>query len=228
MTPSALILASGSPRRRALLGLLGIPFTVAAADIDETPLPGERPADMVARLSRAKAEALMASDQYAHDAAVLSADTMVALDDRLLGKPVDDAEAVAMLDALRGCTHQVYTAVSLAWHNGINTRLSVSDVTFRNYSADEMMGYIATGDPLDKAGAYAIQHPDFAPVARWDGCYTGIMGLPLKEVAALLEQAGFTIAAPVAEVCRSVAGQCCLDDKGLNYKATEIVCRKIF
>ncbi len=211
MTPTALILASGSPRRRALLALLGVPFTVAAADIDETPLPGEEPADMVVRLSRAKAAAFTASDRHAPGAAILSADTMVALDGELLGKPVDAAEAVAMLTALRGRTHQVYTAVSLSWHNGISSRLSVSDVTFRDYSTDEMLAYIATGDPLDKAGAYAIQHPAFAPVARWEGCYTGIMGLPLKEVAALLEEAGFAIAHPVAELCRSVAGQCCLD-----------------
>jgi nucleoside triphosphate pyrophosphatase len=214
MNPIALILASQSPRRRALLGLLGIPFTIAAADIDETPLSGERPADMVVRLSRTKAETLVRSDEYSPDTMVLAADTMVALDGRLLGKPVDAAEAAEMLTALRGRTHQVYTAISLARHNGVNTRLSVSEVTFRNYGADEMMTYIASGDPLDKAGAYAIQHPNFAPVSRWDGCYTGIMGLPLKEVAALLEEAGFAIAHPVAEVCRSVTGQCCLDAAG--------------
>ena len=210
MTLTALILASQSPRRHDLLTLLGVPFTVVVADVDETPLNDERPGDMVVRLSRAKAQTLVQQDRCASATAVLAADTMVALGDRLLGKPVDAIEAAEMLTALRGRTHQVYTAVSLAWDGKMDTRLSVSDIAFRDYSMEEMAAYIATGDPLDKAGAYAIQHPEFAPVAHWDGCYPGIMGLPLKDVAALLEGAGFTVSVPVAELCRSVAGRCCL------------------
>jgi septum formation protein len=210
MTPASLILASRSPRRHALLSLLGVPFTVAAADVDEDPLPGERPSDMVIRLSRAKAQAVAGSSEAPDGAAVLACDTMVALGDWLLGKPADAAGAAQMLAALRGRTHQVYTAVCLAWGGELEARLSVSAVTFRDYGDDEMAAYIATGDPLDKAGAYAIQHPEFAPVARWEGCYTGIMGLPLKEVAALLRQAGFAPATPVSELCRRIAGQCCL------------------
>jgi septum formation protein len=137
---------------------------------------------------------------------------MVALDGRLLGKPADAAEASEMLRALRGRTHQVYTAVSLAWDGRLETRLSASDVTFRDYNDDELAAYVATGDPLDKAGAYAIQHPDFAPVACWQGCYTGIMGLPLNETAALLALAGLANGAPVAGRCQAlIGGRCCLD-----------------
>ena len=210
MISASLILASRSPRRHALLSLLGVPFTIAAADVDEAPLPGESPGDMVIRLSRAKAQAVAASPEAPIGAAVLACDTMVALGDRLLGKPAGATEAAEMLAALRGRTHQVYTAVCLAWDGELEARLSVSDVMFRDYGADEMAAYIATGDPLDKAGAYAIQHPEFAPVARWVGCYTSIMGLPLKDVAALLGQAGFAPATPVSEFCRRIAGQCCL------------------
>jgi septum formation protein len=141
---------------------LGVPFTIAAADVDETPLPGESPCDMVIRLSRAKAQAVAASPDAPGDAAVLACDTMVALDERLLGKPADAAEAAEMLAALRGRTHQVYTAVCLAWDGELEARLSVSDVMFRDYGADEMAAYIATGDPLDKAGARST-----SGVRRW-------------------------------------------------------------
>lgn len=185
-----LILASKSPRRRDLLSALGLAFTVDVSTVDETPRPGEPPNDMVIRLSRAKASTVAARHPQA---LVLAADTVVVLESALLGKPADARQAIAMLRNLRGRTHQVYTAVSLAHHGGVTTRLSVSNVTMRAYTDDEIMAYVSSGDPLDKAGAYAIQHPGFAPVARWDGCYSSIMGLPLGVVAALLTDAGVEI-----------------------------------
>jgi len=204
---NVLILASRSPRRHELLALLGVPFSVEVADVDETPLPAEAPDALVVRLSQAKALAVAARSGRP----VLAADTIVALDGALLGKPADAGEAATMLRALRSRVHHVHTAVSLAAAGRLATRLSTSEVTFRDYDDEEMVRYIATGDPLDKAGAYAIQHTAFAPVARWRGCYTGIMGLPLREVAELLASAG--LAAPdgttVAQLCQSHTGDRC-------------------
>jgi septum formation protein len=189
------------------LTALGVTFTVDAADVDETPLPGEPPDALACRLCRAKAAAVAVR----HPAApVLAADTMVALDALLLGKPADATEAAAMLRMLRGRTHQVYTAVCVAQGGKLTSRLSVSDVIMRPYSDAEIAAYTATGDPLDKAGAYAIQHPLFAPVAAWAGCYAGIMGLPLHLVRELLWEAGVTAPGEVARVCGSLhGGQCC-------------------
>ncbi len=198
-----LVLASKSPRRQELLAALGVPFVVETADVDERPHPGESAQDAVTRLSRAKALAVVQrlSRQPGGPAglssvtgriAVLSADTIVTLDGLLLGKPVDSADAVAMLRALRGRVHQVCTAVTLVQPNLTLTRLTVSDVFMRDYRDDEIAAYVATGDPMDKAGAYAIQHTEFAPVLRWNGCFTSIMGLPLGTVASMLLGAGLT------------------------------------
>lgn len=202
-----LVLASQSPRRRGLLTALGVTFTVDAADVDETPLPGELPDALACRLCRAKAAAVAAR----HPAAViLAADTMVALGDRLLGKPADASEAAAMLRMLRNRTHQVYTAVCVAQDGTLASRLSVSDVTMRPYSDAEITAYVATRDPLDKAGAYAIQHPLFAPVAAWTGCYAGIMGLPLRLVREMLREAGVMTPGEVTTACGTLhGGECC-------------------
>ncbi len=167
MRDACLVLASQSPRRRQLLAALGLTFALDAADVDETPLPGEAPDALACRLCRAKAAAVTKRHP---GATILAADTMVALDGLLLGKPADEFEATAMLRRLRGRTHQVYTAVCVAHEGALSARLSVSDVTMRAYSDAEIAAYVATGDPLDKAGAYAIQHPLFSPVAAWDGC----------------------------------------------------------
>ena len=202
-----LILATQSPRRRQLLAALGLIFTVDAADVDETPLPGERPDALACRLCRAKAAAVAARHP---GAIILAADTMVALDGALLGKPADPTEAAAMLAALRGRTHQVYTAVSVARDGVAAAQLSVSDVTMRPYSDAEISAYVATGDPLDKAGAYAIQHPRFSPVAAWAGCYTGIMGLPLALACEMLAAAGISAAGAMAPTCAELSGQHCL------------------
>ncbi len=202
-----LILASQSPRRRQLLAALELTFSVDAADVDETPLPGEDPAALACRLCRAKAAAVAARHP---GAIVLAADTVVALEAALLGKPADSAEAAAMLTALRGRTHQVCTAVSVARDGATASQLSVSDVTMRSYSEAEVAAYVATGDPLDKAGAYAIQHLAFSPVAAWTGCYTGIMGLPLALAREMLAVAGISAAEAMAPICAELSGQRCL------------------
>jgi septum formation protein len=209
-----LILASGSPRRRELLAAVAPSFDIQVTDVDETRRPGENPADMVIRLSRDKATALTATADVKDGAdsamvAILSADTVVALDGAILGKPSKPADAAAMLRALRARTHQVYTAVSLLHRGHLATRLSISDVKMRDYADGEIEAYVASGDPTDKAGAYAIQHEWFAPVAEWSGCYTGIMGLPLYAVAELLAQAGISDPIDVAVRCELATGQCC-------------------
>lgn len=204
---SDLILASQSPRRRQLLAALGLTFAVDAADVDETPLPDEPPDALACRLCRAKALAVAARHP---GAVVLAADTMVALDGLLLGKPADAREAAAMLRRLRGRTHQVYTAVCVARDGSLASRLSISDVTMRPYCDEEIDRYVATGDPLDKAGAYAIQHPVFSPVAAWAGCYAGIMGLPLRLASEMLAEAGLEAPGDVAAVCGGLnGGRCC-------------------
>ena len=175
-----LILASNSPRRRQLLALTGLPFVVSVADVDESRRANETPADYVLRLARTKARAVRAgADQF-----VLAADTTVVDGPDILGKPKDEEEAVAMLERLRGHSHQVYTGIALlrASDGLLLTDLCVTNVPMRNYSDDELYAYVATGDPLDKAGAYAIQHAGFHPVARMDGCFASVMGLPVCHV----------------------------------------------
>lgn len=183
-----LILASNSPRRHQLLALTGLPFVVSAANVDESLLANENPADYVLRLAESKARAIKADA----DQVVLAADTTVVDGSDILGKPQDEAEAVAMLRRLRGHTHQVYTGIAL-FHPNDSTLLKdlcVTDVPMRDYSDEEIRAYVATGDPLDKAGAYAIQHPEFQPVARMEGCYASVMGLPVCHVLLQLRMMG--------------------------------------
>ena len=215
-----IVLASASPRRRNLLQLLHIRFSVCAADVDENPLPGEGPEALTSRLARSKALAVAAngsarapmeefsdvsrSGKGSHrddspelsadpcpagtgQPVVLGADTVVVLDGAILGKPADDAEATAMLAALRGRSHRVLTGVALAvageiaWSGVVETT-----VWMRQYGADEVERYVRSGSPLDKAGAYGIQDTDFRPVERIDGCLTNVVGLPLCEVGRAL------------------------------------------
>lgn len=197
-TMAEFILASSSPRRRALVGSLGIPFRILKPDIDEAQHAGEAPLDYVQRLSRQKAAA--AADQLTDVATVLAADTVVILsadtmgiDERgvILGKPATADEAGIMLRALRGRVHQVCTAMTLLMmqDNGgqtSDTRLTRTNVTMRDYSDTEIEAYIASGDPFDKAGSYAIQHPLFRPVAQIEGCYTNVVGLPMCTLRTML------------------------------------------
>jgi len=181
-----LILASNSPRRKQLLALTGWNFIVSAADVDESQLENESPADYVLRLAEKKARAI----QVNANSLILASDTTVVDGRDILGKPKDDVEAIAMLTRLRGRTHQVYTGVALLRKSDASllTDLCVTDVPMRNYSDEEIHAYVATGDPLDKAGAYAIQHSGFSPVASMTGCYASVMGLPLCHVVRTMRQ----------------------------------------
>jgi septum formation protein len=185
-----LVLASASPRRRQLLEQLGVKFRVLAADIDETALAGESPTDYVSRLARQKAAAVAASlaDGSGSEAhlPVMGADTIVVLDQRLLGKPVDAADAAQMLGSLAGREHQVITAVCLTHRERHDVAVVSTDVTFREMTEDEIEAYVATGEPFGKAGAYAVQGLAAAFVERLCGSYTGVVGLPLYETSQLL------------------------------------------
>ena len=180
-------LASASPRRQALLRQIGVPHTVYPAHIDESRAPGETPAAYVARLAAEKAEAVFRARPHA---VVLAADTAVALDGELFGKPADQIEGLRMLDALSGRTHEVLTAVSVHHAGGADGRLSVSAVSFRALTPDERRRYWDSGEPLGKAGGYAIQGLAATFIERIAGSYSGVMGLPLAETAALLAAAG--------------------------------------
>lgn len=192
-----LYLASQSPRRRELLTQLGVRYELLLADDDEDAealeavLPGETPDDYVQRVCALKAEAALRRRERRAlpDAPVLTSDTTVCLGGRILGKPADGAEAAAMLGALAGTTHRVLTAVTVVSATGMRHALSVSEVTFRPLQPAEIERYVASGEPLGKAGAYGIQGRAAEFVARIAGSYSGIMGLPLFETAALLRQA---------------------------------------
>lgn len=184
-----LFLASGSPRRRELLTQIGVPFTVLSAQIDETPLDHETPAAYVERLARGKAGAGLAllTDQQG---CVLGADTAVVLDGRILGKPVDEADALQMLAALSGREHEVLTAIALTNKQRCETEVVVSRVRFRSISPREAQAYWASGEPQDKAGSYAIQGLAAIFVERLQGSYSAVVGLPLCETAELLGRFG--------------------------------------
>ena len=183
-----LVLASNSPRRRQLLALTGLPFLVKVANVDESQLPNESPADYVLRLAETKARTIQAEP----DQVILAADTTVVDGSDILGKPQDAAEAFAMLTRLRGHEHQVYTGIALlrAGDGLLLTDLCITEVPMRAYSDEEIRKYVASGDPLDKAGAYAIQHPEFHPVARMDGCFANVMGLPVCHLILQLRKMG--------------------------------------
>jgi septum formation protein len=181
-------LASASPRRSELLRQIGVRFTVRAAAIAEEQLPGETSEAYVARLAATKAEAVWAAVADARP--VLGADTAVVLGREVLGKPATPVEAAAMLERLSGRSHRVLTAVALRHTAGIETRLSESEVRFRATTADERVAYCATGEPFDKAGGYGIQGHAAVFVEELKGSYSGVVGLPLFETAALLMRCG--------------------------------------
>lgn len=182
-----LCLASGSPRRRELLAQIGLPHIVRVAHVDESVRPGEPPAAYVARLAREKALDVWRQVQ---PMPVLAADTAVVLDGIIYGKPRGRAEALEMLGRLSGRTHEVLTAVALATADGVGTRLSASTVKFREIVPEERAAYWETGEPVDKAGGYAVQGRAAVFIARLTGSYSGVMGLPLYETAELLREAG--------------------------------------
>jgi len=182
-----IVLASTSPRRKQLLEMLRIPFRVVAPDVDETRHPGEAPEPYVRRVAHAKAQTVAGRERRA---LVLAADTTVVLDGELFAKPVDAADAVAMLSRLQGRTHHVLTAVAVAGDGRVEEALDVSAVTFRPATTKDLERYVATGEPLDKAGAYAIQGLGAPLVERVDGDFFGVMGLPLRLVLDLLARFG--------------------------------------
>jgi septum formation protein len=198
-----LVLASNSPRRRQLLSLADWSFVVSVANVDESLHEDESPADYVLRLAETKARAAASHEDARFH---LAADTAVVDGSDILGKPKDNAEAFAMLRRLRGHMHQVYTGVALLRvSDGLLLKeLSVTDVPMRDYSDEEIQAYIQTGDPLDKAGAYAIQHPQFQPVAHMEGCYASVMGLPMCHVVRMLRKLDSPPQADVPAQCQAL------------------------
>jgi septum formation protein len=183
-------LASASPRRSELLRQIGVAFEVRPADIKEEMLARELPEDYVLRLAAAKAGAVWATLVGADARPVLAADTAVVLEGAVLGKPLDAAEALQMLERLSGRSHRVLTAVALRTDIGVETRLSASEVRFRATTAAERLAYCSTGEPFDKAGGYGIQGHAAVFIEELHGSYSGVMGLPLFETAALLARSG--------------------------------------
>lgn len=182
-------LASSSPRRQEILRALGLTFTAQGADIDESRLDGETPEQMVLRLAAAKASAAVAAEGQL----VLGADTAVVLGGRVLGKPRDESDAIEMLLSLSGCTHRVLTGVALQTSAGSKVVVSATDVRFREIDRDEARAYWHSGEPRDKAGAYAIQGLGGMFVEAISGSYSGVVGLPVFETVNLLRAAGVTV-----------------------------------
>jgi septum formation protein len=215
---ATILLASASPRRRELIKLLGLPVEITSADIEEVPLPDEQAADMAVRLSQDKAARV--SQLIPHprpyprrrrggppgaSLILLASDTVVSVDGEPLGKPRDAIEARSMLRRLRGRVHQVYTAITLIdlQTDRSITELACSDVPMRNYSDEEIEAYIASGDPFDKAGAYAIQHTGFHPVENFSQCFANVMGLPLCHVVRALRKLGVEAPNDVPTLCQA-------------------------
>ena len=204
-----ILLASNSPRRRQLLALGDLKFTVAASEVDETQLAGETPRDYVLRLAQAKALAVV--EKVHSENIIIGSDTAVVDGNSTLGKPKDGEDAARMLTQLRGHTHQVYTGVAFyrVSDGKMLTELCVTDVPMRGYSDDEISAYVKTGDPLDKAGAYAIQHPDFQPVESMRGCYSSVMGLPMCHVVRTLRTLDVRLSANVPIACQNLLNYEC-------------------
>ena len=210
--PVQVVLASSSPRRQAFLRDLKLPFTVIPADIDETPLPGEAPAMLALRLASHKAQLVAAKFDAGERTVIIAADTVVALGDMLLGKPEDKADASRMLFLLRNCAHEVHSAVSVldSATGQTETVVNTTTVWMRRYSDMEVALYVRSGDPMDKAGAYAIQHPTFEPARVINGCLSGVIGLPLGDLRDLLAHVGITLSTDVVPVCEAQTHfRCC-------------------
>ncbi len=206
-TTRQLVLASASPRRREILAALGVPFLVYASDLAEAPLPAEGAATAARRLALAKALAVTGEVRERY---IVGADTLVVYQGALLGKPADATEATAMLRRLRAARHEVVSGVAVV--DRATGRQAVGELTtavwMRDYGEDEIAAYVASGEPFDKAGAYAIQDPIFRPVARWQGCYLNVVGLPLCLLLYLLWEVGLAIPAPPPARLRPLCPGC--------------------
>lgn len=205
-----LLLASNSPRRKQLLALGNWQFNIIVSDVDESQLAGESPREYVLRLAQAKALAVAAKASPGN--IIIGSDTAVVDGGSILCKPTDKADAERMLKQLRGHTHQVFTGVAVyqVRDRKMLTELCITDVPMRPYSDDEIAGYVKTGDPMDKAGAYAIQHPAFQPVESMSGCYAGVMGLPMCHVVRALRKFEVQPTANVPSACQTLLSYQCL------------------
>lgn len=201
----SLVLASNSPRRQELLGVLGLSYTVRVAEVDESIRPGERPAAMVARLAREKALAVPLSPEEL----LIAADTTVELEGQVLGKPADREDAGRMLRMLRGRMHRVHTAVALRQGEEVEVEVVTTQVWMRNYGEEEVEAYLASGQAQDKAGAYGIQDEPFSPAERIEGCYMNVVGFPLCHLAQGLLHWGVAIPRLPPPYCQSVLGHPC-------------------
>jgi MAF protein len=215
-----IILASSSPRRRQLLALSGEPFDVEAADINEDVLPNEEPQAYVSRLAAEKAR-VVAERHDGEDVIVIAADTTVVSDGEIIGKPVDAVDAERILRRLRGRSHPVYTGLQIVCTRDGATLsdLATTQVPMRNYSDAEMSSYIASGDPMDKAGAYAIQHAEFHPVENLAGCFANVAGLPLCHLLRNLRKWDLDFEVDLPAACqRHLNYECPVTDKILNWE----------
>lgn len=207
VTHPDLVLASNSPRRRQLIALAGWPFRVVPADVDESRQQDEAPSETVQRLAQAKAVTVAA--QVGPDALVVAADTIVVDGDEVLGKPAGTAEAARMLGQLRGRSHQVYTALGFSYAAQYLADLCITNVPMRAYTGAEIEAYIASGDPFDKAGAYAIQHAGFHPVESFAGCFASVMGFPLCHFARSLSRLGIAQGVDISLACQMALDYTC-------------------
>jgi septum formation protein len=214
----SLILASQSPRRRQLISLLHCPVTAVSADVDESQITTADPGQNAIDTARLKAETILARYAAAHDQTdlpahclLVAADTTVALGRQLLGKPRDATDATHTLRQLRRQRHTVYTGmVVVDMADGrIVTDVTSVPVTMRDYSDADIAAYVASGDPLDKAGAYAIQHPTFQPVAHLEGCYLGVMGLSICHLLRLLHRLDAAIGVDMERLRQAHNGYVC-------------------
>ena len=208
-----IILASKSPRRKTLLRNLIDPFFVVNSDVDEREIPGEKPDDFVMRLAKEKAftggAGVLANAP--ENTFVVGADTIVVDGTEILGKPLDEMDAARILKQLRGKTHKVFSGIALynLSTGDIQTRLVCTEVVMREYTDDEIREYIASGDPMDKAGAYGIQNNDFNPAPELYGCFANVMGLPLCHLAVLMKEMSIETDHSVANRCQdSINYQC--------------------
>ena len=198
-----MILASSSPRRRDLLSLLGIDFQVLTSDVEENVRSGENPKAYVLRLAQEKA--LSVSKVIGTDQVIIAADTAVVDGNQIKGKPVNREDALKMLRSLQARTHQVYTGLAIWDPEGrkLHVDLCLTEVKMRSFQESDMEAYVASGDPLDKAGAYAIQNSSFNPVQRITGCYSNVVGLPLCHLSEILQNLEFKIPILATQGCRS-------------------------
>jgi len=212
-----LILASNSPRRKQLLTLGGWEFKVLPVEIDEGQHGGENPKKYVVRLAQEKANS--AAMQVSPKSLIIAADTCVVDGEKILGKPDNEGEAWEMLEQLRGRMHQVYTAICVldTENNQSTTDLCRTEVIMRSYSEEEISTYIASGDPMDKAGAYAIQHRGFEPVEKIDGCYANVVGLPLCHLERSLQKFYQSLKTDITLICEeSLQYTCAIKDMVLQ------------